>query len=110
MRIDVIHIQTQFGDTTTVKTLIATFGISAALLAPAATLAATTPITTTAQTATANAATRVATPDSKEMTNAARIAMNKRTSDNKSFGVQANDDRQGLSRIQEFSRQLGATN
>ena len=103
MRIDVIHIQTQTGDITTVKTLIATFSLSAALLAPLAAFAATTTAASTAPVAT--------TPvDSQSKTNAARVAMNEQSAKNTGFGRQANDDRQGLSRIVEQSHQLGATN
>jgi membrane protease subunit (stomatin/prohibitin family) len=103
MRIDVIHIQTLSRRHTKVKTLISTLTISAALLAPAATFAATT----VAQTAPANAPAVASQPASKN--DAPRVAMVKKHSDT-GYGKQANDDREGLARIQEQTRQLGATN
>lgn len=91
------------------KTLIATLSISAALLAPAAAFAATTDTTAPAQTSAQVA--RIATPaNAQDDSNATRVAMNKQSDKQKSFGRQATDDREGLSRIVEQSHQLGATN
>jgi hypothetical protein len=90
-----------------VKTLISTLTISAALLAPVATFAATT----VAQTAPATAPVAASQPASKnDAANATRVAMEKKQTPNTGYGKQADDDREGLARIQEQTRQLGAQN
>jgi hypothetical protein len=90
-----------------VKTLLSTLTISAALLAPAATFAATT----VAQTAPATAPAVASQPASRnDAANATRVAMVKKHTPDNGYGKQANDDREGLARIQEQTRQLGATN
>ena len=100
---DVIHIQTTFGETTTVKILISTLAISTALLAPVATCAATTNAPAVAITTAATA------PAAKTDETNAKVAMTEQhASRHAGIGLQANDN--GLARIQEQTRQLGATN
>jgi len=99
-----------FGDIPPVKTLLS-IALAATLLAPAAAFAdaSTAPAQTTATTA--NAAASTTATSAAAPSNATKVAMTKHTSaQDTGYGKQANDDRQGLARIQEQAHQLGANN